>query len=534
MIEERFELEQDGVSTLHHYLRALWRRKWVGLAPLVVIPLVTLVATARQQALHEASADVLVNRQEAATTSLIGQTPALDDAGRTMETQVRLARVPLLAERVLTATSLTGRSARALLARSTVFPLADILRFTVTDEDPALAARLASEYARQFVRYRRELDTAGLARALEELRRQITQLEKTGRVDSPLYVRLADREQQLVALEALRTSNVSVVQTAAAADATQVAPRPLRNTALALAAGLVVGLVVVFLWETLSTKPRSQVEIAALLGMPFLGRLRLDSRAAGAVSSPLLADPGGAEVDAFHALRTNLELANAGIGARAIMVTSLHGGEGKSATVASLGVVFARAGRRVALVDLDLREPSLTRLFGLDNRLGATTLARGECELADALVAVPVEDADERGPAAGANEGPGDVGTLAIVAAGPLPTHPAKTLCSSALAAALSDLGRRADIVLVDVPPLLDAPDAAAVSALLDGLLLVVSSRRTRRPALAEARRAVDAWPLARLGFALTEGADGRPHVRALHRSTRQARTRVARPERAT
>ena len=300
--DNRTEVRPDGVSTLRLYVQAIWRRKWLVLVPLVLLPLVTLLASLRQPSVYEASADVLVNRQEAATATLIGQTPALDDPGRTMETQVLLASVPAVLERTIEAAGVTGLSPAALRKKSTVFPLADILRFVVSDEDPGQAARLASEYAREFVRYRRELDTVGLEATLAQVTRQIEQLEAAGNMNSPLYVRLADREQQLESLTALRTSNVSVVQTSTAGDAEQVAPRPRRNAALALVAGLVVGLILVFLWETLSTRPRSPQEFEDLLGMPFLARLK-----AGRGGSSLLTHAAiGGEADAVHTLRTNL------------------------------------------------------------------------------------------------------------------------------------------------------------------------------------------------------------------------------------
>jgi Mrp family chromosome partitioning ATPase len=515
------------VSTLRHYLHVLWRRKWIGLAPLVLIPLVTLVATLRQQDLYEASADILVNRQEVATTSLIGQTPALDDAERTMDTQARLARVPSVVDRTLAAAGARSTSRHIFLAQSSVFPLADILRFSVSDRDAARAARLASAYAREFVRFRRELDTLGLARTLQELRGQIQELEAAGNVDSPLYVTLADREQQLESLVALRTSNVSVVRTAEVEDAERVAPRPRRDTALAVAAGFFVGLILIFLAESLSTRPRSDDEFEELLGMPLLARL-----GAGTQGKTALVLGDRADADAVHSLRLNLELANSAVGARTIMITSPRSREGKSATMAQLGVALARAGRHVTLVDLDLRESSLTRLVGLDERFGVTALARGECELAEALVAMPVDDEGDNSASADSN-GRREPALLEVVGSGPPVIHPAEFLSSKSVAPVLAELLRgRADVVLVDVPPVLAAPDAAAVAAYADAVLLVVGPRDARGPILAAARRVLDGWPVAPLGFAVSEGGDERPLFGELHRDKLLARARSSEPER--
>jgi Mrp family chromosome partitioning ATPase len=488
------EVRPDGISTLRHYLEAVWRRKWVALVPIVLVPLVVLLGSLRQDALYEASADVLVNRQEVATTALIGQTPALDDAERTMETQTRLARVPVVAERTLDAAGLSDAPTSLLLNNSVVFALADILRFTVGNEDGDTAARLASEYARQYVRYRRELDTAGLARTLDDLSGRIERLEAAGRTSSPLYLRLVEREQQLESLKALRLSNVSVVQTAQSGSAEKVAPRPRRNAAIALAAGLVVGLILVFLWETLSTRPRSDDELEALLGMPFLARLDAGtSHAAG---------PGGPtpEADAVHRLRTSFDLANARVGARAVMITSPHAGEGKSETVLQLGLALARAGSHVVLVDLDVRRSALSERLGLNRVPGLTSVTSGECELDEALVPVPL------GEAAGASTDAS--ARLEAVGPGRVEGHPAELLSSNALAGALEELRQRADILLIDVPPVLDAPDAAALAPRLDAVLLVMSSRGARGPTLADTRRTMDGWPVVKLGFAVTDGGE--------------------------
>ncbi|HZO48714.1 MAG TPA: P-loop NTPase [Gaiellaceae bacterium] len=523
MTDDTFDPAPDGVSTLRLYLQALVRRWPLLVAPLLAIPLVTFVATKAQHEVFEASASVLVNRQEAATTTLIGQTPALDNPDRTMATQVSLARSNTVVDRVRTAAD-PPLPRTVFVARSKVFPSADILVFTFSDGSRERAARLAAAYAREYVRYRRALDTAALGQTLAELRGQLAQLARRGRGSSALYTRLADRAEQLEALAALRRSNVTLVQTTSPGDAEQVAPRPLRNTALALAAGLVVGLVSVFLAELLGTKPRSVAELESLLGTRYLGRIRLGGRDA----LPLVTDPQGAEADAVYALQASLELANRPVGARTVMVTSAHAGEGKSAVCVNLAVALARSGRHVALVDLDLRHPEVARLLGLDDRIGVTSVAHGACGLVEALVAVPLADL-EREAASSRSNGRAELGgVLEVVTSGPLPAHPARLLGSKGLAEALAALAQRAEIVLVDVPPVLDAPDAAAVSARLDALLLVVDARRARGPVLAEVRRAVSGWPPRPLGFALVDQKPTRALARPLARPPLRARGATA------
>ncbi len=525
----RSEGPPDGVSTLRYYLEPLWRRKWVFLAPLLLLPLVTLIATALQTTLHEASAEVLVNRQELASTSLVGETPALDNPDRTMETHVRLARVPRVMEQAVRAANAGQITVSTLRTTSTVSPFADILRFEVSNKDPVRAARLATAYARAFVAYRRELDILGLAPTLERLRDRIEQLEADGKSASQLYVLLADREQQLQLLQALRSSNLSVVRTDTSGDATEIGRQPRRNAAIAIAAGLVVGLILVFLSESLSTRPRRKEEFESLLGGRYLGRQALGNRGG---SPSALDDPAGREADAAHALRTSFDLAKAPLVAHTIMVTSPQAGEGKSECALQLAVSLARSGRRVTLVDLDLRKAAITRLTGVDRQFGMTSLIRGECDLTAALATIPLEDTATERPRVDSNGRSAPGAVLEIVGSGPpAAVHPAELISSKQVATIFGELERRADVVLVDVPPLLEAPDAAALSGCVDAVLLVVSARAARGPTLAEARRAIAAWSSPMLGFVLTEGSEGRNGLLSVPARPGQG-TQVSEPER--
>ena len=501
----------EGVSTLRHYVLTLWRRKWLFLAPIVILPIATFIATARETSLYEVTADVLVNRQEAATTSVIGQTPVLDDASRTMSTNAELARVPEVIRRAAEAAD-ERVSPGVLRSRSTVYPVDDLLRFVVHDREPSVAAALATAYARQFVAYRKELDSAGLARTLRRLRGRLSALEAERRTSSALYARLADQQQQLESILALRLSNVSVVRTADAGEATQIAPRPRRNAALALAGGLVLGLLLVFLAETLSTKVRNADEVEARLGVPLLGRLAREPDETFAADVPVS--------DAFHRLRTILELENRRIGARTVLFTDIAAADGRSSVVARLAVALALSDRRVALVDLDLRSGGLTRLFGLADARGVTSLVDGTSDLDAALRSIPVGRPADRESHPARSQ-------LGVLGAGPLPASAMETLAAPALAGALEELAERFDLVLVDAPSMLQTPDANALSELVDAAVVVVGAADARRTALGEARRALELWPAAKLGFVFDERTT--PHGRWRSRRDR-ASTRALAP----
>jgi Mrp family chromosome partitioning ATPase/capsular polysaccharide biosynthesis protein len=506
MIDRRSEVAAYGGSTLRHYLRTIWRRKLVALAPIVVIPLAVFLSAHRQPAKWEASASVYVNRQSVAATSLIGQTPALDDPGRVMITQARLARVSSVAERALAEAGIEGKPARELLNRSDVNPFADTLIFTVREPDPALAARLATAYAHQFVLYRRRLDTAGFATTLAELERELESLEASDRTSSALYARLSGQQQQLESLRALSSSNVSLVQPADPGDAVKTQPRPLRDTALAGVASIFVALIAVFLAEALSTRARSVEEIETLLGTRYLGRAPHGRDATGTASTFALDEADAKVSDAFQAVRVGFELANTNIHAKTIVVAGIRASAATGSVAAGLAVALARAGRHVVLVDLDLREQRLTRAFGFADRPGLTSLAAGGGDAATVGIPVELGDAAATGPADSSGNGREPrPALLEVVPTGPLPGHPSHLLGTPALGGVLANLARRADVVLVNVPPLLETPDAGGVSALADGLLLVVDRRDARRPVLGDAAREIEGWPAVKLGFVLAE-----------------------------
>ena len=489
-------------GTLQGYLRVLRRRMWVIVPTLILIQLGVIFFTLRQSKLYEASAEVLLSRQSLAATLTNTQDPiASQDAQRVAQTQADLARVPRVAERVIKATGIPITPGQ-LLAASSVSPKreADLLVFTVSDDDPDVAARLASAYARAFTNYRRELDTVAYRGARRGLEARLATLADEGRRGTALYADLVEREQELRTLEALQIGNTYVVRPAGAA--VQVRPTPRRNAILGLALGLVVGIGLGFLREALDTRVRSAEEVSERLGLPLLARVpEPPRRLRSGVGLVMLAEPTGAQAEAFRVLRTNVEFAKLDRDVRTIMVTSALEGEGKSTTVANLAVAYARSGTRAALVDLDVRRPSIDRFFRLGRLPGLTDVALGHVELEDAIARVSVADGEPAGRERAAGNGSASVeGTLHVLACGPLPPDAGEFVASQAVTEILQDLRERYELVLVDAPPLLHVGDAMTLAAKVDGLFLVSNLRQARRQVLSEARRILETLPAAKLG----------------------------------
>jgi succinoglycan biosynthesis transport protein ExoP len=500
---------ETGDAKLGQYVKVIRRRRWVILQAILLVPLAAVVYSLSQQTMYQASSEVLLNRQNL-VNSLTGTVDpnAGSQADRVAETQARLAAVPEVARRTLAAAGLS-RPAADLLAHSSVTAAAnaDILTISVTDHVPRLAIRLATEYARQFTRYREELDTASLTRARAGVDAKIRQLEAAQQTKGTLYSALVDRSQQLATMQALQTSNATVVRTPVSAS--QVQPKAIRSGLTGLVLGVLFGLGLAFLWEALDTRVRTADEIEERLGMPLLARLSEPPRKLSrAQRLATLHDPASAQAEAFQMLRANVDFAGLGLGIRTLMITSCVDEEGKSTTVANLAVALARNGDRVALVDLDLRRPSLGGFFDVPRSApGLTQVAIGETTLEDVLVSVPLHGAPDAGTpvsGAGRTRAAGIEGELHLLPAGPIPPNPGEFIGSHALERILLQLQTQFDRVVIDAPPALRVADAMTLSARVDAMVVVTRMNIVRRPMLNELRRLLDAAPAAKLGFVVT------------------------------
>jgi Mrp family chromosome partitioning ATPase/capsular polysaccharide biosynthesis protein len=484
----------------------LWRRRWIVLLVALLAPAGAIAISLRQDPVYEASSQVLLqNENLAGSLTGVGNTALASDPVRLVQTQADLARVPLVARRAITASGVENVTPQELLDNSSVSPKtdSDMLAFSVENEDPAVAQALAAAYASAYTRYRLEVDTAAISRALTEAEQRLAQLRESGDSGSQLYASVADKVQTLQTMEALQTSNAFVVRTPD--HAAKVSPNPVRNGVLALALGLVLGVGLALLRETLDTRVRSADAVSAALRVPLLARLpRPPRRLASRNIVASLVQPSGSSAEAFRLLRANLDFVLLDHPARTILITSALEGEGKTTTAANLGVTLAKAGRRVALVDLDLRRPALRRFFGLrpDNP-GLTDVALGHATLAEALQPVDLDvKPGDRSPGDERNHGRLQ-GVLEVLAAGRIPPDPAEFIETSSLGRVLEDLREQFDMVLIDSPPVLAVGDALMLSARVDGVLLVARLAVLRRPVLRELQRAIEMSPTHLLGFVL-------------------------------
>lgn len=171
--------------------------------------------------------------------------------------------------------------------------------------------------------------------------------------------------------------------------------------------------------------------------------------------------PRSAAAEAYRTLSTNIQFSSLDRDVRTLLITSVGPDEGKSIVLANLAITMAEGGRRVVMVDCDLRRPSLHQIFGLADQPGLTTMMLNEA-LAPPLQATPFAN-------------------VSLVASGPLPPNPAELISSERFTRVLATIGAEADVVLVDAPPISAVADATILATRVDGVLLVVDSGRTRR-----------------------------------------------------
>lgn len=208
-------------------------------------------------------------------------------------------------------------------------------------------------------------------------------------------------------------------------------------------------------------------------------------------------------------LRTNIEFVDGRHKTRVIAVTSAVNDEGKSTTAANLAVAFARAGRRVILIDLDLRKPTLQTSFGIHGHAGVTDLVLDGRSLEDTLVPIDLGGADQIARPGPGSNGAGAQPLLQVLTSGPLPADAGEFVAGAGLAGLLSSLRDRCDLVIVDTPPLLRVGDTMTMSVAIDGVILVARTNVVTRQMLSETIRLLRRTRTTLLGVVVTGSQTG-------------------------
>lgn len=282
--------------------------------------------------------------------------------------------------------------------------------------------------------------------AAEELADYLTEVETSGESDSTVKATIVNPADY---------------------DPDPVAPRTLLNTVVAGILGLLLGIAVAVARELLDTSVSSAEDVEKTLDSPVLASVGYDG---DVPKQPLISDSSShaPRVEAFRLLRTNLQFLNLDRTPRSIVITSALPGEGKTSTAANLAIALAQTGRRVLLIDGDLRRPKAAGVLGLERSVGFTTVLVGRAELKDSI---------QRHAESG----------IFFLASGPIPPNPTEVLQSNTARALLDRVSEMFDMVIIDAPPLLPVSDAAIIARDVDGAILVVRHGKTTREQLRQA-----------------------------------------------
>jgi non-specific protein-tyrosine kinase len=286
---------------------------------------------------------------------------------------------------------------------------------------------------------------------------------------------LLEAQQRDALAQSEQVGGGAEVVTPATVPTKPVRPNPARDMTLGVIVGALLGVALAFLFEQVDDriKSRSDLDRAVGSGIPLLGAIPTvpDWRRSSDAECVSLTAPRSPAAEAYRSLRTSVQFAVLDKPMSSLLVTSASPGEGKSATVANLAVSMARTGRRVVVVDCDLRRPRIHEFFGLGNEVGVTSVMIGDLPLSEALQEVP--------------EVPG----LSLLGSGPLPPNPSELLSLRRFTELIATITASGALVLFDSPPLIPITDAAVVSARVDQVILVVSAGITSRRAL---RQSID------------------------------------------
>jgi len=348
---------------------------------------------------------------------------------------------------------------------------------------------------------------------LNQLLIQYTLLKGEFETNQQLYNELLKRLKDATVSVSLRATNVRLADEALI-PTTPIRPNKRVDMAAALLVGLILGVALAFVQASLDRSVKTADDIEAGIGVPTLaviplgtktnsryGRyfLRESQKPAGNGNQALalLNAPGSEMAESFRVLRTSILLSGAPP-PQVVLVTSAHPSEGKSFASVNLALALAQRGDRVALVDGDLRKPSVMKTLGMPEgkACGLSTVLTGGHDLEESLQVF----------AAAPN--------LWLLPPGPIPPNPADLVSSPAMESLLRQLRGRFQHIVLDSPPLLLVTDGILLSTLADGVVLVVESGGTSRGALHRVRRLLDRSGANILGAVLNKidaGEDGYP-----------------------
>ena len=428
------------------YIALLSRWWWLLVAGATIAGIAAYFVTGTIAPTYRASSTLLINQVE--TPGSIVYSDVLTSERLTKTYRELITKRPIL-ETVIAEAGEPGLTADELASKLETKAVKDtqLVTISVSDQSPERAARLANEVARTFV--------------------------------------------QEESSDALTRSGTTRIVEPAAVPGTPISPNLKLNMALAVLMGLVLAGGVALLIEYLDDTIKSADDVSFASGLPTLGEVGRLPHDKDRIPLSTRGLPMH-EAETYAILRTNIQFSSIAHPAQVILVASANSGDGKSTTSANYALACAESGKRVALVDADLRRPTLHRAFGLDNTNGLTSVLLDGASL-DEKALIPTSHPN-----------------LFVVPSGPLPPNPTELLEWVGFDAVIEQMKKKVDVIVIDSSPLLAVADARILAAKADATILVVEQGRTRASALRAAFHATARANANVLGVVLNKVRRGR------------------------
>ena len=500
--------EPDGL-TLRDYLSIIWRRKWIILIVVMVATASAYYFSARQPKLYTSTATMIYEGEFQMTQALTGTGYADPYARDTVLNSVNdLLHSPNLVQRTAELLKKQGYTMSVAVeaapkgSSSDSLSTASIVSVTANGTDPKLVAASANAATQAFVDWRTDRVLAQLDETMRLVKIRMAGFKEKARKSTD-YLLLAQRLGDLKILASTSTGGFRVL-TPATAPTVPYAPNPKRSGLIGLLLGLVAGLCIAFLLELFDIRVRRPDEIAQILRQPILGRVpRISRKLLGESALVTLKHSDGHVAEAFRMVRTNLEFMTVDGEIRSMAVTSSMKGEGKSVTIANLAVTMAMAGKKIIVVDGDLRRPRMHSYFGLTNDAGVSTVVTGQDTLSSALQPVELQPGPDAANGSDFDtwaKGADAKSRLYVLTSGPIPPNPGEIVAARRFEAILQELTTEADLVLVDTPAMLAVGDTSAIASRVDGLVYLVDMQVIKKPQLLTAADQLRRLPVKMLG----------------------------------
>jgi succinoglycan biosynthesis transport protein ExoP len=497
---------------LRTYLAILWRRKWVIAVTLVVTVTVVVIGTLMATPKYVASTTLRVLTATGGSVDWVEYHVMYAD--RLMNTYAQIATSGPVLEELVLKLSLDGPPQIEV----EVLANTELMQITVEDPNPILAREAANALAEILVTQSRELYTGGGRTAQEILSEQLAQIEdesnqarreyeslvtqspedseriaaasRSVELKQETYAMLLEQYERARVTEAIRANVLSVVEPAVVPQAPS-KPRQALNIALGFMVGLAGGIGLAFLFENLDTTLHTTEQIEEVTELPTLGEISTARRQ----RQIAFFNGNSPQGEAFRRLRTNIFALSFSVRdttvapdmafrrlptdifgldhdppLQTLLVTSAEPKEGKSTIVANLAFAIAQSGRKVIVVDGDLRRPILHKIFDLSNEIGLSSILRQEVTLDEAAQ-------DSKIPG------------VQVLTSGPLPPDPAELLGSPQMSALIEQLTQQFDMILLDTPAFPAVADVAVLAPSVDGVVLVVGRAQARGEAVRAARQ---------------------------------------------